>query len=99
MLFYVTFVIMKETITKILGEEPGEDLINKITDEVIGVYNDDFKMHHFNMHNYISHKELTLHIRLDGDLTIRNGHKIATNIEKIIKEKFNIVATIRVEPL
>jgi cation diffusion facilitator family transporter len=99
MLFYATFAIIKETVSKLLGEEADQDLINKITDEVIKVYGNDLKMHHFHIHNYVLHKELTLHIRLKKDLTIEDGHKIATVIEKIIEEKFNMSATIHVEPL
>ena len=99
MLFCATFAIIKETVSKLLGEEADQDLINKITDEVIKVYGNDLKMHHFHIHNYVLHKELTLHIRLKKDLTIEDGHKIATVIEKIIEEKFNMSATIHVEPL
>jgi len=32
-------------------------------------------------------------------LTIEDGHKIATVIENMIKEKFGMAATIHVEPL
>jgi cation diffusion facilitator family transporter len=99
MLFYATFKIMKETITKLLGEEPGEDLIASINGEVKKIYPHDLKIHHFHLHNYVLHKELTLHIRLDKNLTIENGHKIATIIENAIKEKFDMSATVHVEPL
>ncbi|MDR0447562.1 MAG: cation diffusion facilitator family transporter [Treponema sp.] len=99
MLFYATCMIIKETISKILGEEAGSELIAKITDAVVNIYGDDLKIHHFHIHNYVLQKELTLHIRLNKDLTIENGHKIATNIENIIKEKHNMTATIHVEPI
>jgi len=42
---------------------------------------------------------LTLHIRLNKKLTIQQGHKIATAIEKLIKKKLAMTATIHVEPL
>lgn len=99
MLFYATFAIMKETITKLLGEEPGQDLIDKINTEVKKIYNDDLSIHHFHLHNYVLHKELTLHIRLDKNLTIESGHKIATVIENLITEQFDMAATVHVEPL
>ena len=99
MLFYAAIVILREAITKILGEEPSNDLINEITREIQKVHADNLHIHHFHMHNYISHKELTFHIRLNKDLTIGNGHKIATEIEKSIQEKFDMSATIHVEPL
>jgi len=99
MLFYAAFIILKEAITKILGEEPDRELIDKITNEVKNIYNDDLKIHHFHLHNYITHKELTFHIRLKENLTIGEGHKIATKIEKLILEKFDMASTIHVEPL
>ena len=99
MLFYVAFKIIKEGINKILGEEPDQELINSIISEVKNIYNDDLNLHHFHLHNYISHKELTLHIYLNGELSISKGHIIASDIENLIKEKFDMVATIHVEPL
>ena len=99
MLFYATFEIMKNGITKLLGEEPSQDLIDRITHEIVSLYSSNMEIHHFHIHNYSTHKELTLHIRLNKDFTIKKGHKIATDIENLIKEKFNMTATIHVEPL
>jgi len=99
MLFYAAFVILKEAITKILGEKPDEELIGQITDEVKNIYNDDLKIHHFHLHNYITHKELTFHIRLKEKLTIGEAHKITSKIEKTILEKYDMSATIHVDPL
>ena len=99
MLFYAVFVILQEAINKILGEKPDQDLIAKITNEVKSIYNDDLHIHHFHIHNYISQKEVTLHIRLNKDLTIGTGHEVATAIEKAISDKFGMTATIHVEPL
>ncbi|MDR0472736.1 MAG: cation diffusion facilitator family transporter [Treponema sp.] len=99
LLFYATYSIMKETITKLLGEEPGQELIDEISSEIVKVYDTDLRIHHFHIHNYISHKELTLHIRLNKNLTIENGHKIASSIEKIILEKYDMSTTVHIEPL
>ena len=98
-IFYVTYDIMKGAITKILGEEPGQEFIDKIMSEVRDTYKENLVLHHFHIHNYVMHKEMTLHIRLQKNLTIEEGHRIATNIEDIIKDKFDTVATIHVEPL
>ena len=99
MLFYAAFVILKESITKILGEEPDEKLKSQITDEIKKIYNDDLNIHHFHLHNYVNHKELTFHIRLKENLSIGEAHKIASEIEKSILEKFDMSSTIHVEPL
>jgi cation diffusion facilitator family transporter len=98
-LFYVAFEIMKESITKLLGEAPEQELIDRIMEEINAVNKNDLKIHHIHLHNYISQKEMTLHIRLDENMTIKEGHKIATAIENLIKEKFNVVATIHLEPI
>jgi len=98
MLFHAVFVILKEAITKILGEEPDKDLIDRITNEIRNIYNDDLRAHHFHLHNYVTHKELTFHIRLREDLTIGDAHKIASEIEKSVLEKLDISSTIHVEP-
>lgn len=99
LLFYAAYTIIRETITKLLGEEPDQDLINKITAEITQLYPKDLQLHHFHIHNYVMHKELTLHIRLDKNMSIEKGHAIASAIENKIHERFGIIATIHVEPL
>ena len=98
-IFYAAFKIMKQSITKLLGEEPKKELVDKINSEIKKIYNDDLQTHHFHLHNYISQRELTFHIRLNKNMSIENGHKMATVIENMIKEQFDMAATIHVEPL
>jgi len=98
-IFYAAFEIMRESITRMLGEEPGAEFIEELDNELSKIYDKDMKLHHLHLHNYISHKELTLHIRLNGNMSVEEGHKIATSIEKMIKEKFEMDATIHIEPL
>lgn len=98
-IFYAAFQIFKEAITRILGETPDQKLIDELKGDVKKIHGDDFMLHHFHLHNYIVHKELTLHMRVDKNLTIEEGHGIATSVETIIREKFGMEATIHVEPL
>ena len=98
-IFYAAFEIMKESITRILGEEPDAEFITALDAELSKIYENDMKLHHLHLHNYISHKELTLHIRLDGNMSVDEGHTIATAVEKMVKEKFDMDATIHIEPL
>ena len=98
-ILYAAFKIMKESISKLLGEEPRQALIDKINEEVKKIYKQDLKIHHVHLHNYISQKELTMHIMLDGNKSIEYGHKIATAVENMIEEKFDMAATIHIEPL
>ena len=98
-IFYAAFAIMKEAVTRILGEPLQQKLIDQIKDEVSKINENDLQLHHFHLHNYVSHKELTLHMMFDKDSTIENGHTMATAIENLIRENFNMEATIHVEPL
>jgi len=98
-IFYATIKILKEAITKLLGEEPDEDLVNKITERVKAIYHNDLQLHHFHIHNYVLHKELTLHIKLDKNMTIEKSHAIATAIENMIETDFGITTTIHTEPI
>jgi len=98
-IFYATVKILNEAITKLLGEEPDDELIRNITERVKAVYHNDLQLHHFHIHNYVLHKELTLHIKLDKNMTIEKSHEIATEIEKMIETDFGISATIHTEPI
>jgi len=98
-IFYAAYKIMKETIDKLLGEEPKQDFLNELNNEINKIYDKDLQLHHVHIHNYISCKELTCHILLEPDTTIKYGHEIATNIENMIRERFSMEATIHVEPV
>lgn len=99
MLFYATYEIAKEAINKLLGEKPGAELIEKIKNSIQRYNMGDLKPHHFHIHNYVGHQELTFHIKLKNDISIEEGHRIATDIEEIVHKQFGIISTIHVEPI
>jgi cation diffusion facilitator family transporter len=99
MLIYAAYGILMEAVNKILGEEPGEELIREIRRIISSMYDFDLHPHHFHIHNYISSKELTFHVKIDSRLTVEQGHAIADAIEKEIEEKLSIVSTIHMEPM
>ena len=96
---YAATKVMRESITRILGEEPDAELLEKLDHEIGKICERDLKLHHIHLHNYISQKELTMHIRLEKEQTIDEGHRIASEVEKMIEEKFEMIATIHIEPL
>ena len=97
-IFYAAFQVMREAITKVLGEKPTQEFIDELDADLKRTFDRDFDLHHLHLHNYISHKELTLHLRLEKGLTIETGHEIATVIERMIKDKYEMDATIHLEP-
>ena len=99
MLIYAAYSILMEAVNKILGEEPAEELIEEIRQIISSLYDYDLCPHHFHIHNYISSKELTFHVMIDGRLSVEEGHAIADAIEKKIRKKLSIVPTIHMEPI
>ncbi len=98
MLLYAVYKIIKDSISKLLGEKPSDELIKKIIHIVEKHPWPDLIPHHFHIHHYGKHKELTFHIKLDKNQNIETGHRIATEIENEIREKLHIESTIHVEP-
>lgn len=99
MLFYAAYEILKESIDKIIGENPSAELIDKIKGIISELHGTDLVPHHFHIHNYISQKELSFHIKLNKNVSIEKGHSIATSIEEKIYAELGIQATIHIEPL
>jgi len=98
MLFYAVFEIMRNSVNKLLGEKPDKQLIQEVNTLIKRISDREICPHHFHLHTYGDHKELTFHIMLKGSLEITTGHDIATEIEEALREEMNIEATIHVEP-
>ncbi|MEN8200995.1 MAG: cation diffusion facilitator family transporter [Bacteroidota bacterium] len=98
MLFYAVFKIVRNSVDKILGVKPDKQLIASVHKLISEISDREICPHHFHLHSYGDHRELTFHIMLKGDLDITTGHEIATRIEVALRDQMNIEATIHVEP-
>ena len=98
MLLYAVYEIVRNSIHKLLGEKPDQGLINEVIDLIDKVSDREICPHHFHLHTYGDHKELTFHIMIPGTLNISTGHDIANTIEQALREEKGIEATIHVEP-
>jgi cation diffusion facilitator family transporter len=98
LLFYAVFEIIRSSVNVLLGEKPDDETIRKVKELVRKVSDWEISPHHFHLHVYGDHKELTFHIKLDGFLDIATGHQIATDIEDAIRDELQMEATIHVEP-
>lgn len=83
----------------ILGEAPSKALTESIGQLVEAAYPTlHLQPHNLRWHNYILHQEVTLHIVLPDSFTVRQSFDIAAHLEALINDRFNISATIRVQP-
>lgn len=97
LLFYTTYTILKENISVLLGESIDDTLKSDIV-KIAGLVTDvDIRPHHFLVHQYGHHTELTFHIYLPGEYKLKEAHEIATKYEQLVKEKLNITATVHIE--
>lgn len=99
MLFYAVYEIVKNSVGKLLGERPDDQLIEKVKQVIQQVSDKEICPHHFHLHSYGDHRELTFHIMLSGEMDINSGHEIATTIEEALREEMNIETTIHVQPI
>jgi cation diffusion facilitator family transporter len=96
---YAAWQIARNAMNSILGQpiKPEmEESIRKIGTSISSKVTD---IHHFHFHNYISHSEITFHLRLPDLMPIAEAHEIADAIEKEVRIRYGIEATIHIEPI
>lgn len=98
MILYAAYDILKDSISRLLGEAPHPGLKDKLIRSASKVINRNLQIHHIHLHSYGNHKELTFHILLPGDMRVSEAHTLAEKIEQQISEDLGMVATIHIEP-
>ncbi|WP_299581456.1 cation diffusion facilitator family transporter [uncultured Sunxiuqinia sp.] len=99
MIGYASYEILSREIKSLLGERIDPELIRSIKIEVDGLLEREVFIHHFHLHQYGNHNELSCHIKLPANMPLNEAHAICTRIETRILEKFGLVTTIHPEPL
>ncbi|MFA8433028.1 MAG: cation diffusion facilitator family transporter [Marinifilaceae bacterium] len=96
---YAAYEILSDTVHSLLGESPAKERLEELIDLCREIYPKDPDPHHFHIHTYGDHAELTFHIRLPHNMPIKEAHDIATQMEDAIRERFGYHSTIHIEPL
>lgn len=97
-LMVAVYKIIREAVDKLMGESVPDEIVSQVKAIIGETVGEDLQTHHFHIHNYGSHSELTFHINLPPDMTISEGHSIADRIEKQVREKMGVESTIHIEP-
>ena len=93
-----SFEILRDSINPLLGTIPDETLLKKVRKILLQICGEDITAHHFHLHEYGDHSELTFHIRISKTKSIEEAHTIATDLEYAIRKELGIEATIHMEP-
>ena len=99
LILYAAFDILKDSVSPILGKQPDEELVKQIKKLCLERTGEEVHAHHFHIHDYGGHAELTFHIRLNQEMTLEEAHDIATRIENSIKINLDIETTIHIDPV
>lgn len=98
-ILYTAYKIIRSSSHTILGEKPSKNFVADIKRIANGAAQQDIHSHHIHLHNYVNHKELTLHIYLPNDMSISESHRITNAIEDALAQELEVETTIHVEPI
>ena len=96
-ILHTAYSIIKDSSSAVLGEACEEDFISELKQLANKTAGFDLDLHHVHSHSYGQHKEVTFHIYLPENMTVKEAHDIAEKIEtKLLSEK-NIFATVHID--
>ncbi|MEO0293873.1 MAG: cation diffusion facilitator family transporter [candidate division WOR-3 bacterium] len=98
LILYAGYDIVRIASNKILGEAPDEEVKEKIHRIISKNAPAVMNIHHIHIHRYGNHTELTVHIRLPGNMNVFDSHSITKEIENKLREELRCEATLHVEP-
>jgi cation diffusion facilitator family transporter len=98
LIIYTGVSISLSTISQIIGEVPAEDELNDIESIALSVSGVS-SVHKVNVHNYGCHKEISLHVQVDYDMSLVKAHDISEQVERTIEANMDCKAIVHIEPI
>lgn len=97
LIIYTGVEIFLEATSKLIGEIDQEEVeyVNYMAMSVEDVKG----IHDVSIHDYGASKEISLHIEVDKDLTLKKAHDIAQNVESLIESNVRAVVTVHVDSM
>ncbi len=98
LILHVSYDIVRDSASYLMGEAPAREKLDRVHSEVQKEFPELEGLHHFHVHHYGEHHEVTAHIKVPGNMSVNEAHEIASRIEEIVRKEFNGDATVHVEP-
>ena len=101
LIFIMGMRVLFTNVSLLIGEGERSIEKNKKLEKIINKREDKFILKDYVMYKLGSYYEVVIVIMVDGDMTVRDGHKLMDDIEKdLLKSKLNIkYVTIHIEPM
>lgn len=97
-IFLTAMRITYEAATELLGKAPTIVELDRLMEAVKESHPLAGRAHHVHFHKYGNHIEVTLHIKLPGETTLKEAHEVATAVENEVRSKLGYEVTVHVEP-
>ena len=99
-IFYTGIKSVLEIINILIGGAPDEDFIQEIASFVSNFDKNVVGIHDLMLHDYgPGRKILILHVEVPAEGDIMQLHDLIDNIEESLADKFNVLATIHMDPV
>jgi divalent metal cation (Fe/Co/Zn/Cd) transporter len=98
LILYAAYDVLRGASGPLLGEGLDKELERQLTEIANEHLPNASGVHHFHLHRYGDHREITLHVRLPPDTKLAAAHDIVTTVEDAIRRHLNVEATVHVEP-
>ncbi|MGM0440985.1 MAG: cation diffusion facilitator family transporter [Elusimicrobiota bacterium] len=97
-LFHAVYEILKDTVYNILGRQVSRELKDRVFNLIKDEIPESKYAHHFHIHQYGEHRELTFHLCFEGNMNLKEAHDKVSRAEKLIRDRLSIEATVHIEP-
>ena len=98
-ILYNAYGLLKDVINTLIGTAPDENFVKEIVDDILS----DSKIlgvHDFILHDYGPDKQFaSAHVEVNSDEDIFEIHDHVDNIERAIKEKYNVSLVLHMDPV
>lgn len=98
---FTAYKIVSEATDSLMGRRTDkhlEEQIQQICEAINSQHEISLQPHHFHLHKYGEHQELTFHVFMPWDWSIGKGHEIIEDLENEISKKLEIEATVHIDP-
>ncbi len=99
MIFLAAISLLRRVGSLVLGESPSSQLVQDLSAIANRVSGRDVRLHHVHQHVYGDHREVTMHIRLDNDMSVADAHVLLDRMKADMRSELHVEPTILIEPL